>query len=987
VRSLLPKYALAIGAVALALGLQLLLAPLLHDRAPFVTFLAAVILTKWYAGRGPALLALALGMLGASWLVLKPPGVLSIGSLEYQVGVLLYLGVGYALIAAIAWLRQSQERLRITLASIGEAVISTDAQGCVTFLNPVAERLTGWSRREAEGRRLGEVFHSVDESSRLPREDPVARALRPGQVAAPSNHAILIARDGTERPIDESAAPIRARDGRLVGCVLVFRDLGQARQTERRYRQLVEQSADGIFVSTPDGRYEDVNPAGAEILGMTREEVLRHTIMDVLDPADVPRLAPAVAELADGGVHVTEWRFRRKDGSSLIGEVTARQLPDGRLQGVLRDVTARRQAEQERADSAATMAQLVAGNPFGVYLVDADFRLAVVSRGAQKTFANVHPLIGRDFAEVLRVIWPEPFATEAVGRFRRTLETGEPYEAPGTVEHRADIDAVEAYDWRIERVRLPDGRFGVVCYFYDLSERQNWERRLAAATDASEVGVHQWHILQNSVWWDRRVREWWGVGPDVPITYEIFLAGVHPDDHAVVNESVRKALDPAGPGRLDAEYRAVVPGRPPRWVRATGQADFVDGVAVTLTGGVLDITRERERELALRARDQRKDLFLATLSHELRNPLAPIRSAAEMLAHEGLTQEQAVSAQRIISRQSLHLARLLDDLLDVSRVTQGKMVLRREPVPLGALVDAALETARPQIDAKRHVLHVALPSRPPMLYVDPHRMAQVLSNLLSNAARYTEPGGRIDLSVEEVVEQVVVTVRDTGIGLPPDALATIFDMFAQVESRDREHDGGLGIGLALVRGLVELHGGTVVARSAGRGKGAEFTVTLPRSAVATTTGSTAEGATAVATAVRVLVADDNRDAADSLAELLRLAGHEVRVAYDGRTALSVARPFRPDVMLLDLGMPNMSGYEVAAQVREEPWGRDVCLVAVTGWGQAADRADTTAVGFHEHLVKPVDFAELRALLARVAVGVCTDRRQPRLDDDGAATGA
>jgi two-component system CheB/CheR fusion protein len=411
-------------------------------------------------------------------------------------------------------------------------------------------------------------------------------------------------------------------------------------------------------------------------------------------------------------------------------------------------------------------------------------------------------------------------------------------------------------------------------------------------------------------------------------------------------------------------------------VRGSGATEFVNGVAVALTGAMIDITHHLEQESQLREQDRRKDQFLATLSHELRNPLAPIRTAADVLAHEGLTREQVVSAQRIISRQSTHLARLLDDLLDVARVTQGKMVLRREPVPLASLIDAALETVRPLIDGGRHHLHVSLPPAPLVLFVDPHRMTQVLANLLSNAARYTEAGGRIELKVENGSE-IAIMVRDTGIGIPPEALHTIFDMFAQVESRSRGHDGGLGIGLALVRGLVELHGGSVSASSAGRGHGAEFTVTLPPAALvaAPVVVTDASGDGRDTSALRVLVADDNLDAADSLSELLRLAGHEVRVAYDGRTALSIADAFRPDVMLLDLGMPELSGQEVASNVRDRSWARDICLVAITGWGQETDRTAARASGFHEHMVKPVDFAQLRSLLARVAAGYCTDRRQ------------
>ena len=967
---------MAAATVAASVAVRLLLDPVLHEHEPYIMFFPAVAFAAWIGGRGPGLLALLLGAVAVVWFLFEPRGTWLILRPEMQLGLVLYVLVGCALIALIETLRRNQEQLRTTLASIGDAVITTDADGRITFLNAVAEELTGWRLDEAHGQLLGAVFRIVNEHTRQPAEDPAAKALRAGKVVGLANHTILIARDGTERAIEDSAAPIRAPGRRIVGCVLVFRDVSEVRQTRGRHQLLVEQSVDGIFVATKSGRYIDVNAAGCDMLGMTRDEVLDSSFPDLLDPAELPRLPAVLAAMAEGGVHFEEWRFRRKDGSTFTGELAGRQLPDGTLQGILRDVSERKRAERALAAGAATMEQLVASNPFGVYLVDADFRLAVVGKGAQRVFTNVHPLLGRDFAEVLRSIWPEPFASEAIGHFQRVLETGEPFYSSSTVERRADIDAMEAYDWRVERVCMPDGRYGAVCYFYDLTERQSWERRLAAATEVAEVGVYQWDIGVNHCFFDERLQRWWNVGPDDFVTIDGFLEGLHPDDRERVRALVHGAIDPDGQGRFTADYRVALPGQPPRWVRGSGATEFVNGVAVALTGAMIDITHHLEQESQLREQDRRKDRFLATLSHELRNPLAPIRTAADVLAHEGLTREQVVSAQRIISRQSTHLARLLDDLLDVARVTQGKMVLRREPVPLASLIDAALETVRPLIDGGRHHLHVSLPPAPLVLFVDPHRMTQVLANLLSNAARYTEAGGRIELKVENGSE-IAIMVRDTGIGIPPEALHTIFDMFAQVEGRSRVHDGGLGIGLALVRGLVELHGGRVSASSAGRGHGAEFTVTLPSAALvaAPVVATDASGDGRDTSTLRVLVADDNLDAADSLSELLRLAGHEVRVAYDGRTALSIADAFRPDVMLLDLGMPELSGQEVASNVRDRSWARDICLVAITGWGQETDRTAARASGFHEHMVKPVDFAQLRSLLARVAAGYCTDRRQ------------
>jgi len=736
---------------------------------------------------------------------------------------------------------------------------------------------------------------------------------------------------------------------------------------DERYRLLVEQMADGLFVADNTGRYLDVNPAGCQMFGMTREEILARSIHDLIVPEQAALLPKCFEGGVEGGVKRSEWRYRRKDGSIFDGEVFSRFLPDGRLQGILRDITERKRAEEALAGSAATLAQLVVNDPFGVFAVDADFRLALVGKGARKVFANVDPLIGRDLAAVVRTLWPEPFASELIGRFRHTLATGEPHESLQVNQRRADVDAVEAYDWRIERVRMADGRFGAVCWFYDLTERQRWERRLSAATNVAEVGIFEWQIGARTLFGDERLRCWWHVAPDAPVTVASILASVHPEDRMPLQERVQAALAPAGAGLFEAEFRVAIAGRPLRWVRANGRTEFLEGSAVSMTGGVVDVTRLHAQQEVLREMDRRKDEFLATLSHELRNPLAPIRSAVELLGHPGVKAEQVTWAQRVIHRQSTHMARLLDDLLDVARITQGKLELRRERVSLAALVDTALETARPALEAKRHAMVVQIPAEQLVLDVDPHRLAQALANLLTNAARYTEPHGRIELRAACEGGRLDIVVRDNGMGIPTDQLAAIFEMFAQVEGEARDRERGLGIGLALVKGLVTLHGGTVTARSEGPGQGSEFVLSFPdRVVVSAARVRPARPVTdRTGDSARVLVADDNHDAADSLGELLRIAGHDVRVAYGGRDALRAARTFWPDVVLLDVGMPDMNGYDVAAAMRAEGWGQSIQLVAITGWGQAPDRADALAAGFNAHLTKPVEFSALRALLARV----------------------
>jgi len=380
---------------------------------------------------------------------------------------------------------------------------------------------------------------------------------------------------------------------------------------------------------------------------------------------------------------------------------------------------------------------------------------------------------------------------------------------------------------------------------------------------------------------------------------------------------------------------------------------------------VQDMSRVKQVEAELRLADRRKDEFLATLAHELRNPLAPIRNAVQVLKAKGPKDPDLMWGRDVIDRQVGQMARLLDDLLDVSRITRNTLELRRGRVSLAVVIENAIETSRPLIDQMKHQLVVSLPPQPVSLDADTTRLAQVFSNLLNNAAKYSDPGSRIRLTAERQGDELVVSVKDTGIGIARDHLRKVFEMFSQETPALERSQGGLGIGLSLVRGLVELHGGCVEARSEGPGKGSEFVVRLPvagEPVQQTPTGREGE-TTPVKTALRILVVDDNRDGADSLSMMLKVMGNETRTAYDGESAVVAAGEFRPDVILLDIGLPKMSGYEVCRHIRKEAWSKQVVIVAQTGWGQVEDRQKTQEAGFDHHLVKPVDIAALTTLLA------------------------
>lgn len=621
-------------------------------------------------------------------------------------------------------LRKQSEWLRITLASIGDAVISTDAEGRITFMNGVAESLTGWPQADAIGRPLPEVFHIVNEHTRQPSENPALRALREGTIVELANHTVLVARDGREWPIDDSASPIRNDSGDAVGAVLVFRDVTErkvAEEAQARLAAIVESSEDAIVSKTLDGVIRSWNAGAQRLFGYAPHEAIGQPITLII-PLD-------------------------------------------------------RQDEEHEI-------------------------IARVSRGERV----------------------EHFETVRVSKQGRLID---------------------------------------------------------------------------------------------------------------ISLSVSPVRDSAG--------------------RIIGASKVAR-----------DITERRRAEAALREADKRKDHFIALLAHELRNPLAPLRNGLQVI-HLSRDANDVVQARDMMDRQLGHMVRLIDDLLDISRVSQNKMELRRSRVLLKDVISSAVETVRPAIEEAGHELFISLPSNPIYLDADLTRLAQVFSNLLTNAAKYTERGGRIMVAAERREAEVIVSVQDTGTGIPREALPRIFDMFSQVDRSIERTTGGLGIGLALVKALVEMHGGTVTAKSEGQGLGSVFTVKLPvlERTGPTLTAAVPDGEPPAKGSRRILVVDDNRDSANSMAMMLKLTGNEVRTSHDGIEAIEMAEAFHPDVILMDLGMPKLNGYDATQRIREQPWGRGMVIIALTGWGQDADRIQSKSVGCDGHLVKPVSLSDLGKLLSEL----------------------
>lgn len=1307
--------------------------------------------------------------------------------------------------SSIDQLARSNNDLQNLMAATDIATVFLDRELRIQRFTPSAKTLFNFISTDI-GRPLSDLSCPLDYPEIVSDAEHSLAHLQTGQREVRAGERWYIAR----------TLPYRTADDRIAGVVLTFLDITEQKRAEAKIARLAEDSErqrrvyetvltntpDFVYVFSLDHRVLYANESLIKMWGRGYEGAIGKTFLEI-------GYEPWHAEMHDREIDQVratrqpirgEVPFHGANGRRMYDYIFVPVLgADGEVEavaGTTRDVTDRKQTEDQLRRNHDTFFSLIQKTPFGVFVVDADFCLRQVSQGAQKVFETVRPLAGRDFADVLRTVWTEPFASEAILRFRHTLDTGEPYSSPSTVEQRADRGTVEAYDWRIERIGLPDGRYGVVCYFYDLSERQRWEatlrdseERLRLAAEAAELGIWSWqpegdvvawqndrpyeifalsrteppvtaarfqaeflhpddlsifteafsrtergkvplscecrirrtdgeirwvaftgqvvdgaeklrligtvqditdrkkaeeairvsearhsltvmladtihplsdplavqaeasrllgqrlganrvlyfevlgndyvverdythlvpsgagrypiasfgaellttylagntaveadvnslacltlkekeayadlkirsyvgvpllkngalragmavHMATPRAWtavevamiestaertwaaiervraeaalrqseersafvrlssgvgfwycdlpfnvlqWDELVKAHFHLPPDATVTIETFYDRIHPEDREPTRRAIERSIEGRTPYKVD--YRTVKPETGAvTWVRAIGRTFYAadgtpnrfDGVTLDVSdqkraeaslreseqrfrlvadaapvliwlsrrdkrrywfnqpwlaftgrsmeqevgngwaegvhpgdfercfhmysrafdartpfsieyrlrrqdgefrwlidngvprytaegefdgyiGSCLDVTDYKNADAELRDADRRKDEFLATLAHELRNPLAPIRNGLQVIRLAGAT-GTIEQARAMMERQLGQMVRLVDDLLDMSRVTTGKLELRRAIVEIRAVIDAALETSLPSIEEAEHQLTVEVPDEPIWVEGDVTRLAQVVSNLLNNSAKYTHQGGHVRVTVEREDEMVVVSVADNGIGIPPAMLEKVFAMFTQVDRALEKTTGGLGIGLSLVKGLVEMHGGTIEARSQGEGRGSEFAVRLPvvSSAVQNVTQQVADEQVGSSSRRRILVADDNVDSATSLGKLLELLGNDVRTANDGLHALDVAEKFRPDVILLDIGMPKLNGYEAARRIRTLAWGQKAMLVALTGWGKDDDRKRSSDAGFDHHLVKPVEIAVLMKLLGEL----------------------
>nr|WP_229416317.1 ATP-binding protein [Massilia sp. PDC64] len=639
----------------------------------------------------------------------------------------------------------------------------------------------------------------------------------------------------------------------------------------------------------------------------------------------------------------------------------------------------RRRAEAALQDTRARLEAIIAAAEVAVWSLDiATGRVRADARMVDMFGLRPEDADGADVARYFDVIHPDDVPPTRI-LLGRAMETGAPYDATF-------------------RVRTPDGAWRWVLARGHLDRGAGARGMMRGVVIDASLQKEAEERLQAS---EERYRTLFDAIDEAVCVIEMLY-----DDAGIPNDYRFLEVNPAfvkATGLADAvgrTVRALVPVHAARWfdtfgkVAATGEpVHFVDeierlgrwyDVYAARVGPVgsrkvvvlfTDITERRRTELELRRladdlaeQDRRKTEFLATLAHELRNPLAPIRSGLQLMRRARSDPAAIARVQDIMDRQLDHLVHLVDDLLDVARITRGQVDLKTALVPLADVLNAAVETSLPLIEAARHQLDVRLPAEPLMLYADATRITQVVSNLLNNAAKYTPRGGHILLAAERDGQQALIAVSDNGIGIPPDSLDDVFRMFTQVSNAAQHMPGGLGIGLSLVKSLVELHGGTIQAASAGIGTGSVFTVRLPlagQDADKGAPGTRDQDASGVP-ALRLLVVDDNRDAADTLAALLSVMGHDVVVAHDGHQALRMLDGLAPNAVFLDIGMPGLSGYDVAQAVRRDARHDGVMLVALTGWGGADDRARTAQAGFDAHLTKPATVAAIESVLRDVA---------------------
>lgn len=748
---------------------------------------------------------------------------------------------------------------------------------------------------------------------------------------------------------------------------------------------------DGVITCDTDGNVTLLNTTAEQLTGWTTEEATGQPITKVFSIISESTRSevenPAVQALESGEIVLLakDTMLVGKNGQEIPIDDSAAPILNatGESTGVVlifRDVSEQRNMEQAQTDQTVLLQTVTDNATTAIFMTDENGHCNFMNPAAQELMGfTFEELDGTPLHKMVHHSYPDgsPMDVEDCPIIQ-TLTTGSEIHDYETQFVRKD-GAYFPASCNAQPIMRSGAASGIVLEITDLTERKRAQQELEDSEArfsqlADHISQLAWMTREDGwiFWYNRRWYEFTGT------TFEEmqgwgWKAVHHPDHVDRVEKRFRDHLQAGQPWEdtfplrgADGEYRWFLS-------RAMPIRD-AKGNIVRWFGTNTDIEDAKRLQEELRTTaarlseaDRRKDEFLATLAHELRNPLAPIRTGLEVLKLAPDNEELQTSVRETLERQTQQLITLVDDLLDVSRITRGKLQLRKSKVVLQNIVYSAIEATRPVIDQARHELVVNLPSDPLELDADPHRLAQVFSNLLNNAAKYTPPEGRIVFSAKQQINTVVITVQDNGIGIPHEMQDTIFNMFAQIERSGSEGESGLGIGLTLVRSLIEMHKGSIQVSSDGPKRGSEFRVELPVKPTVPAPPSTTDRTTSKASRkskLNVLVVDDNQAAAEMLQMMVEMLGHQVNLAFDGQQAVEAAEKYRPDIVLMDIGMPIMTGNEAARCIRQQPWGRDMLLIAITGWGQEEDRRRTREAGFNKHLVKPADPDELLDIFTR-----------------------
>lgn len=1007
--SILARYGAAAATAAAAAAFTAATWPLCAS-TPMAFFFAGVMLPAWFGGPGPTLLASALSIALADYYFLEPVGSLAIS--PTQAGPVLVFAVVSSFIAICSAARPAAESLGMALRR-SEGMnrrLFESGRDCLKLLT-VDGRVH--SMNEA-GCRLMEVddfetIRGLEWASLWPRaaraliRDAVAKAAA-GEVV--SFEAPCPTAKGSPREWEIQLTPIAGPDGRPESLHCVSRDVTARKRaqaellaSEARYRSLFDSIDEGFCIiemiydgaGRPiDYRFLEANPAFAAHTGLL--DAPGRAIREM-----VPELEEHWFEIY-GRVAATGEPIRFVNTASKMDgrwfDLYAFSVGGARVAVLFKDITEKVRAERDREQllitlrhERARLESILENAPAFICTLRGPHHVFELANGRYDDMVGGRELIGRP----VRQVFPE---LEGQGFFElldQVYRSGEPFvgkEMP--IHFRDEAGRVDRrfLNFVYQATREADGEVaGIFVHGVDVTDMvtarealRESEARFRHLADAMPQAVWVARADGTIDYCNRKWAEYGGC-PDGALGEASWARLIHRDDLVRARDAWLESTRTGRP--FEVEYRLLRADGRHRW--HLGRALPVEdsrGRVVRWIGTNTDVDDAKRLSEALQRADRRKDEFLATLAHELRNPLAPILNGLQLLRLS--PPEKAGKATiEMMGRQLGHMVRLIDDLMDVARVGSGKIALRRERTTVQAAVTAAIEASRAVVEAGRHALTVSLPDEPIPLDADPTRLSQVFTNLLTNAAKYTEPGGRIDLAAWREGAEAVVSVRDSGVGLAPEMLSRVFEMFTQVDASVTRSQGGLGIGLTIVKRLVEMHGGQIEARSEGEGRGSEFVVRLPLSEPAgdEPPRPAADQGRAPGDAIRVLVVDDNRDSANTLTRLLALDGHDVRTAYDAAGALAAASACPPDAIVLDLGLPDRNGYEVAVALRAQPDLRDAMLVALTGWGQPEDRRRSREAGFDHHLVKPVDVETLRNILAAVARSI-----RERREDGVAVTG-